>query len=132
MRKTYCLVILRKIQHNMKYICLVTILIFNFIFAAITFIDLEKGNQITSPLQIAGYCNHPDIVQYLIESGSDVNAKGNETALHQASEMGNLEVVKILLKNGADPDIKSVDGKTPKDVAMENNHDDVVQILNKQ
>ncbi len=95
-------------------------------------IDLEQGNTVTRPLQVASYRNHPDIVKYLIESGCDVNAKGDETALHQASEKGNLEVVKILLETGADPHTKSVDDKTAKDIAMENNHQDIVQLLNKQ
>ena len=92
-------------------------------------IDLEHGTESTRPLQVASCFNHPDIVQHLIESGADVNAKGHETALYKAAKQGNLEVVKILLRNGADPNVKSVDDMTPKDIAMEKNHHDVVQIL---
>ena len=93
---------------------------------------MEQGTEISRPLQVASFHNHPEIVKYLIESGADVNGKGNETALHASCRKGNVEVVEILLENQADPEIKSKEGKTPKSVAMENNHQDIVQLLNNQ
>ena len=39
------------------------------------------------------------------------------TALHAASENGHLEIVQILVKNGANVKAKTTDGNTPSDLA---------------
>lgn len=44
-----------------------------------------------------------------------------ETPLHYAVRKENIKLVRILMENGADPTIKATDGKTPIDVASENN-----------
>ena len=50
-----------------------------------------------------------DLCKLLIEKKADINMKDNDgwTALDYASQYGTKEVVKLLLENGADPDIKT-------------------------
>ena len=40
-----------------------------------------------------------------------------ETALHSAAQYGHLEAVQLLLKHGADPNIKNSKDETPLDLA---------------
>ena len=51
------------------------------------------------------------------------------TALMSASHNGHSEVVRILLKGGADPNIQKKDGATAVMLATKNGHSEVVQIL---
>ncbi len=55
-----------------------------------------------------------DIVRLLITKGADVDAQDDEkeTALMMAGGEGNLEVTKILLEAGANPNLKDKDGDT--------------------
>ena len=60
-------------------------------------------------LMIACYKGHLKIARYLIELGADVNrksVKGN-TALHDRAESGSLEILQLLLANGAKMDVDS-------------------------
>ena len=63
----------------------------------------------------AAACGSPAAVEFLVELGFDVNARGRtdvpsdqpwQTALHKAAEDGNLELARMLLRLGADPDIR--------------------------
>jgi ankyrin repeat protein len=63
----------------------------------------------------AAACGSPTAVEFLVELGFDVNARGRtdvpsdqpwQTALHKAAEDGNLEVARTLLRLGADPNIR--------------------------
>ncbi len=69
-----------------------------------------------SPLHIAAEKNRDDIMELLIESGFDVNAKLSEerssmyedrrsTALYFSVYNGNLEAAEMLLEAGADPNL---------------------------
>ena len=56
---------------------------------------------------IACYKGHLKIAKYLIGAKADVNrksVKGN-TALHDCAESGSLEIMKLLLANGAKIDV---------------------------
>jgi ankyrin repeat protein len=46
-----------------------------------------------------------DAVAVLIELGFDVNARSRTAPLHEAAMRGNLEVIRLLLDHGADPNI---------------------------
>lgn len=50
-----------------------------------------------------------DLLELLIDAGADVNLKGTNdwTPLHMAGARGDLEAIRILMENGADPSIRT-------------------------
>jgi ankyrin repeat protein len=58
----------------------------------------------------------------------DLNQRCN-TALHLAVERNELEVVKFLLSQGANPNIENYFGKTPLHFAEERNHVEIIEVL---
>ncbi|MBR3425778.1 MAG: ankyrin repeat domain-containing protein [Neisseriaceae bacterium] len=80
--------------------------------------------------------NHPECLQFLIDAGADINYVCRDTtdyrqytALLWAAEEGITESVKILLANGADIHAKNKRGRTALDLAMTNQHTEIVQLL---
>ena len=47
-----------------------------------------------------------EAVAQLIELGFDVNARPRTAPLHEAAMRGNLQVIRLLLAHGADPDVR--------------------------
>ena len=73
-----------------------------------------------TPLHEASRNGHVEVVNLLIQAGGDVNEKDEtlgSTPLHHASRNGHVEVITALLAAGADKTIKTNGGKTPHDVA---------------
>jgi ankyrin repeat protein len=71
-------------------------------------------------------------VGLLLEKGADVNLQGTAegfTALMTAAAEGQVEVVRVLLAYGADPDLEDVDGDTAESFATQNGHSRVVAAL---
>ena len=66
-------------------------------------------------LHVAVGSKEPEIVEYLVGEGLDINARGDffETPLYMAASSGDIEMVKLLLKLGADPDIPNNLGELP-------------------
>ena len=64
--------------------------------------------------------NDTEGAKILIEAGADVNALGdeNETPLHVAVAMENLDLIECLLKAGAKADIKSYFNETAHEKAI--------------
>ena len=75
------------------------------------------------PAHKAARMGNPEIVEILIESGKiDINVQGpmnGYTPLHDALWHGNTETATIFINAGARLDIKTHDGKTPLDIAIE-------------
>ena len=87
-----------------------------------------------SPLLIATDCGLPEIARLLIEEGgADANQTndtiGGNTALHVACEVGDLDLVSLLLAAGADISAQAEDGATPLQLAKEGGHDAVLRLL---
>ena len=102
---------------------------------------VDKGSNVNAddvdgltPLHEACTNGHLDIVQFLLENGADVNALSFEenTCLHFACEEGRLDIVEYLLKI---PFLKANGnnelGETPMNLAMQNNHTKVLELLSK-
>ncbi len=93
--------------------------------------SVDKGDQFgRTPLHLAASKEHCEIVTYLLEKGASVNSRDDrlgQTPLHFA---GNAAVAKELLRWGADPNMRSSDGKTPIDVARTSRETkDVARVL---
>ena len=79
-------------------------------------------------------CNEP-IVQLLLQHFPDsVNARDMNgwTALHSAAIQGNLPVVNLLLKKGADVEAENNVGEIPLDYAVSNGSEPIFQLLLQQ
>lgn len=60
-----------------------------------------------------------EMVEYLCEKGADVNKGQRSSSLHYAACFGRPAIAKVLLRFGANPDLRDEDGKTPLDKARE-------------
>jgi len=80
----------------------------------------NKTEDAANALMICSVNNSIHAVKFLIESGADVNAENSfgDTALPVAIFFGNLEIVKMLLAAGANPDARCEQGSCPLDIAL--------------
>jgi len=93
-----------------------------------------KGKHRSTPLGNAAFCGHREVVELLIANGAEINPKSrltSSTPLHRAILGGNETVVKILIANGANVNTKDKSGDTPLDLARENRHNDIADLLRK-
>ena len=73
-----------------------------------------------------------EMVEYLCQKGADVNKGQRSSSLHYAACFGRPQIAKVLLRHGANPDLRDEDGRTPLDKARERNdegHREVASIL---
>ncbi|XP_076629620.1 ubiquitin fusion-degradation 4-like isoform X6 [Colletes latitarsis] len=73
-----------------------------------------------------------EMVEFLCYRGADVNKGQRSSSLHYAACFGRPAIAKVLLKYGANPDLRDEDGKTPLDKARERvdeGHREVAAIL---
>ena len=73
--------------------------------------------------------NQP-LFEILIENGASIKKRDpfGWSCLHLAAEMGSINIVTILLTKGSDPNYIN-EGKSPLDLAFENNQFKVVSLL---
>lgn len=83
--------------------------------------DDNMPRHIFTPLMQVVKFSKPEIIliQLLIDRGADVNLKTNTTALHVAAFSNNIEIINLLLKYGANPNITDDEGKYPCDLATD-------------
>ena len=73
-----------------------------------------------------------EMVEYLCRRGADVNRGQRSSSLHYAASFGRPSIIRILLKYGANIDLRDEDGRTPIDKARERrdeNHQEILDIL---
>lgn len=86
-----------------------------------------------SSLGLACFFGHEEIAAYLILEGADVNQPSENsfkvTPLHSAVANGNYNISKVLLENGADPNVCQQQGVTPLHSAAHNGYTNIIQLL---
>ena len=72
-----------------------------------------------------------EMTKLLLTHNLEVNIaqEGGWTPLHQAAAHGQTEILRLLLRRGANPDARSSDGKRPADMSAEKGHQECVEIL---
>jgi ankyrin repeat protein len=53
----------------------------------------------------------------------------NPTPLYQASRLGRIEIVRVLVEYGASVEVKDSEGWTPLDVASGEQRDEIIKLL---
>lgn len=93
--------------------------------------NINGGN--SRALHAAVSKNFESTVRLLISNGVDVNRYRTpgyeETALHEAARLGQRNIAQILLEHGASVKTKNRFFKTPRRLASENGHHDIVALL---
>ncbi len=97
-------------------------------------VDPNAGVAGFTALLAACYNNQIETAAVLLERGADVNAKtrNSRTALMFAAMKGNQLLLQLLLRNGATPGVRDVDGSSARDWAAENGHTEAVALLDTQ
>lgn len=96
-------------------------------------LDAKDENGRTA-LMYASSGPYAETVEFLLKKGAKVNVQGTLegfTPLMTAAAEGQLKVVQLLLKHGADPSLKDKDGDTAASFAKQKGHPDVVELLEK-
>ena len=94
--------------------------------------DIEaKTDSGTNALLYASMDGYVCTAELLLEAGAEIEVKGENgmTALMEAAYYGNPGMVELLLEAGANRHPKNNAGKTAQDLAQENDHPEVVALL---
>jgi len=91
----------------------------------------DKGG--STPMMLAALQGHSEIVGLLKEAGADIDYRSTHkqepTFLHQAAFKGDFNLVKILIENNADFNLKDKGGRTPMILAAYRGHSEIVRLL---
>jgi ankyrin repeat protein len=90
----------------------------------------EDGFQ---PLGLACFFGHFDAAEYLVKAGAPINAQSRNglkaAPIQSAAAGGHRKIVKMLLDNNADPNIREQGGYTPLHAAAQNGNEEMIRTL---
>ena len=92
----------------------------------------QQDNDGRTALMYASTGPYTATVKFLLDNKAEINIADKVehfTALMFAASEGQLEIVKILMANGADATLKDIDGDTAEAFALQNKHPEVAQYL---
>ena len=74
----------------------------------------------------------PGLVRFLLDHGADPNVRAiysGNAPLHRESQSGRVEIARLLVEHGADVEVQDDLGRTPLDVATNEQHDEIIKLL---
>lgn len=98
-------------------------------------VDVTVAGKNEDTLFIRALLSDPDLGKTILAKKKSVLDKPNklgETALFQATRLGDVETLRFLLSQGANKTLKNKAGKTPLDIAKESANEDVQKALAKK
>lgn len=96
---------------------------------------LQNDERGPEPLYDAVLQNRSDVIRTLIAAGAPVNAiaasglNRGMAPLHLAADQGRMEALQALLDGGANPSLRTKDGKTARDLAIRSRHYEIAKLL---
>lgn len=83
------------------------------------------------PIHSAVFAKSYNITKMLLDAGADVNVKQQAglTALHAAAQIGNIELIILLLEHSAELNVRMEGGKLPADLAEDKGYPEIAAIL---
>ncbi|HKK77649.1 MAG TPA: ankyrin repeat domain-containing protein [Saprospiraceae bacterium] len=94
--------------------------------------DVNWKNAIGEPLlQTAIQTKNQTIVKLLLDYGAQANALNyfDNSSLHIAADLGELDLLKTLMENGANPELENMMGETALDLARQKQHQSAIELL---
>ncbi len=90
----------------------------------------EDGYQ---PLGLACYFGHFEVAEYLVKAGAPINSTSHNpltaAPIQSAASAGHDQIVKMLLANGADPNVREQRGYTPLHSAAQSGSEEIIRTL---
>ncbi|KAI5075903.1 hypothetical protein GOP47_0009979 [Adiantum capillus-veneris] len=108
--------------------------------ALLSFLDADalalnaRDRHSRTPLHLASWAGHADVVHTLCKRRADVGAAAaaNMAAIHFACQKGHIQVVRFLLAAGASVNASTRKGMTPLHYAIQAGHLDIAKLLIKR
>ena len=90
----------------------------------------ERDINLNSPLHIALENQNPEIINYLLDQGADVNHENawSESPLYSSIRMNNIKIIKIIIKNGGNVNVKNNHGESPLHIAVRIGNIEIIEI----